>query len=331
MAVIKADAYGHGITDAARALSAADSFAVAMPEEGILLRDNGVEHDISVLHGFTDADELELFHQYRLTPVIHRLQQVEILAATALAAPIPLWLKIDTGMHRLGVSLSEAGQALQTLTSLAWVEKVSLMTHYANAEHADNNLNNIQLSKFFKVVSSYGLAASMANSAALIQLPGSHFDVVRPGIMLYGSSPFHDRTAEQLGLQAVMQFESAVISVKWIPAGESIGYGSTYTCQHDTRIAIVAAGYGDGYPRHAKTGTPVWLHGHVCQLLGRVSMDSISVQIDDLDIRPGDRAVLWGKELSVDRVALHSDTIAYELLCQAGAASKRRLLESGVS
>jgi alanine racemase len=154
-----------------------------------------------------------------------------------------------------------------------------------------------------------------------MRLPESHFEVVRPGIMLYGSSPFHDHSAAELGLQAVMQFESRLIDIKTVRAGEAIGYGSTFTCDRDTQTGIVAAGYGDGYPRHAKNGTPVWLNGHCCPLLGRVSMDSICIDLSGVNAAIGDRVVLWGRELSVDRVADASDTIAYELLCKAGACS----------
>ncbi len=160
----------------------------------------------------------------------------------------------------------------------------------------------------------------MANSAAIMRLPKSHFEIVRPGIMLYGSSPFSDVSAADLGLRAVMQFESILIDIKVVKAGESIGYGSTYTADKDITMGVVAVGYGDGYPRHAGNGTPVWINHHRCALLGRVSMDSLCVDLSDMDASMGDRVVLWGKELSVDEVAQCSDTIAYELLCNAGRA-----------
>ena len=322
MAVIKADAYGHGVITAAKALHDADLFGVAMTAEALELRAAGVEKNIVVLHGFSSIDELADYSRHALTTVIHSPQQAEILCNARLDRPLDVWLKLDTGMHRLGLYDTELQALYPRLQDSANVGHITLMSHMANADDKDNDLNNKQIRCISKVKSEFNLPASLANSAAIMQLSSAHFDIVRPGIMLYGSSPFTDVSAEQLDLKPVMQFEADVIAIKQVEAGESIGYGSTYTCEHDTRVAMVAAGYADGYPRHAANGTPVWLNGQRCRLLGRVSMDSICIEIDELQAAAGDRAVLWGRELSVDEVARHSGTISYELLCHAGAAGR---------
>ena len=320
MAVIKADAYGHGMLLAAEQLQNADSFAVAMPEEAYVLRAAGCDKPIIVLHGFSNQAELEKFSALNISAVIHQQAQLDCLQSCTLNSPIDAWLKVDTGMHRLGVSLADAEVSFGLLRNSKNISNIYMMSHFANAEDANNSLNSKQLESFIKVANDSEVDCSMANSAAIMRLSQSHFAVVRPGIMLYGCSPFVDSSATDLGLKAAMQFESALIEIKQIKAGESIGYGGTYTCERDTTIGIVAAGYADGYPRHAKNGTPVWLNGERCSLLGRVSMDSICIDLTDVTASIDDRVVLWGAELSVDEVAMSSDSISYELLCNAGAA-----------
>jgi alanine racemase len=321
MAVIKADAYGHGMLAAAAQLDEAELFAVAMPDEAFALRESGCIKPVLVLHGFCNIEELNHFSAQKLSTVVHQSHQLKELLEAKLSSPVDVWIKVDTGMHRLGISAEDVDTYFGQLRNSANVSKVYIMSHFANADVPDNLLNNIQLENFLKVTNDIDVDCSMANSAAIMRLPRSHFEVVRPGIMLYGSSPFSDATAADLGLQAVMQFESELIDVKQIKAGEAIGYGSTYIAANDLTMGVVAAGYGDGYPRHAKSGTPVWVNGQCCDLLGRVSMDSISIDLTGVDAGIGDRVVLWGSELSVDVVAAASDTIAYELLCNAGAAS----------
>lgn len=348
MAVIKADAYGHGMLAVARQLSGqlsgqgsqplsdqptespvelpaessveADMFAVAMPEEAYALRDAGITKPVVVLHGFRDVQELEKFSALDISTIVHQQSQLDYLLASELPAAIKVWLKVDTGMHRLGIPPDQVEPFFGQLRNCKNVSEVFVMSHFANMDETDNALNNIQLESFVKVTNDIDARCSMANSAAIMRQPASHFEVVRPGIMLYGSSPFADASAAELGLQSVMQFESFLLDIKHIKAGEAIGYGSTYRCENDMRIGIVAAGYGDGYPRHATNATPVWLNGKRCKLLGRVSMDSLSINLEGADASIGDRVVLWGKELSVDEVALASNTIAYELLCNAGMA-----------
>lgn len=320
MAVIKADAYGHGMLAVAEQLDDAEMFAVAMPAEAYALRAAGCNKAIIVLHGFSDAGELEQFSRLNLSTVIHQQNQLKTLLNHALTEPIDAWIKVDTGMHRLGISSDQVDSYFTALRNCHNVANVFLMSHFANADEVDNCLNNRQIEDFVKVTNNTGVGRSMANSAAIMRLPQSHFEVVRPGIMLYGSSPFHELSAGDLGLQAVMQFESTIIDIKAVSAGESIGYGSTYTSDEDKRVGVVAAGYGDGYPRHARNGTPVWVNNQNCGLLGRVSMDSLCIDLSEIEAGLGDRVVLWGKELSVDTVASSSDSIGYELLCNAGAA-----------
>jgi len=297
MAVIKANAYGHGMLAVAKQLDDAQLFAVAMPAEAYALRAAGCSKPVLVLHGFSERAELEKFADLSISTVIHQSRQLEQLLASELSNAVDVWLKVDTGMHRLGIPVAEVDACFGQLRNSANVAQVSLMSHFANADNPDIPLNNSQLEGFIKVTNDIEVRCSMANSAAIMRLPDSHFDVVRPGIMLYGSSPFTDTSALDLGLQAVMQFESELIDIKQVAAGESIGYGSSYTAERDITMAVVAAGYADGYPRHAKNGTPVWLKGRRCDLLGRVSMDSLCIDVSRLDVDIGERVVLWGKEL----------------------------------
>ncbi len=317
MAVIKANAYGHGMLAVAGQLEDADYFAVAMPDEAYALREDGCNKPILVLHGFHNRDELITFSKQHLSTVIHRPAQLETLLSASLSEPVDVWLKVDTGMHRLGLPCEVVDEYFGRCRNSANVKDVFIMSHFANADVSDNDLNNNQLESFIKVTNDIDVGCSMANSAAIMRIKSSHFEVVRPGIMLYGSSPFADTSAVDLGLQAVMQFESMLIDTKVVPAGESIGYGSTFTASKDILIGVVAVGYGDGYPRNARNGTPIWVNDQRCSLLGRVSMDSLCIDLSGVEATVGDRVVLWGEEVSVDEVAHFSDTIAYELLCNA--------------
>ena len=317
MAVIKANAYGHDVLTAAGSLDDADAFALAMPAEAVALRRAGISKPLVVLQGFANKDELGLCVEYDLQPVIHQQWQAELLY-TASRYCIDVWLKIDTGMHRLGVPPEAVDETCQTLRSSAVVGDIRFMSHFANADYPDHPLNNIQLETFIKVLSKYDAERSIANSAAVLSRADSHLEWVRPGIMLYGTSPLHDRTAAQLGLKPAMQFETRLCAVQQIRKGEAIGYGSTWQCPEDMPVGVVAAGYGDGYPRHAPSGTPVWINNQLCPSVGRVSMDSICVDLRGVDAVPGDRVVLWGRELSVDIIASQAETISYELLCHAG-------------
>jgi alanine racemase len=320
MAVIKANGYGHDLLTVARALHAADAFAVAMVGEARRLRAAGCEHPLIVLHGYADAAELAECAALRVSPVIHRSAQIDLLEQYRGAA-LEVWLKLDSGMHRLGLSATEIVVGWQRLKALKCVSQVHLLSHFANADIVGNELNNIQLKELVKVKDSFNADASMANSAALLSLPHSHFEWVRPGIMLYGCSPFAARPAVEFGLKPAMRFSSNLLDVKQLSTGDSVGYGSQWLCEKATRVGYIAAGYGDGYPRHARAGTPVLVNGARCALIGRVSMDSISVDLGEHAAQPGDAVELWGSEIAVAEVARAAETITYELLCQAGAAN----------
>jgi alanine racemase len=321
MAVVKANAYGHDVITAATYLDDTEAFAVAMPAEAVALRRAGCTKPLVVLQGFANQDELRLCVKYDLQPVVHQQWQAELLY-NASRFRLDVWLKIDTGMHRLGVSLDDVDETYQTLSSSAVVHSIQCMSHFANADDPNHSLNNKQLNRFIKVISNYGVERSMANSAAIVSNANSHLEWVRPGIMLYGTSPLLDRSAAELDLKPVMQFESRLAAIQQIRKGESIGYGSTWQCPQDMPVGVVAAGYGDGYPRHAPSGTPLWINGQLCPSVGRVSMDSICVDLRGVDARHGDRVVLWGRELPVDTVASHAGTISYEILCHAGNSAR---------
>jgi alanine racemase len=317
MAVIKANAYGHGMQEVARALDKTDSYAVATMNEASALRAAGIDKDIIVLQGATSQDELLQASHHAVTLVVHSQYQLNMLESMALPAAMDIWLKIDTGMHRLGFAAAAAAGACERLRQCDQVENVRIMSHFANADDPEDALNARQLADF--LAASEGLAdeRSIANSAALCAAQAYHLDWVRPGIMLYGVNPFLSTKGEVDSLQPVMTLSSRLLSIQQRKRGDTIGYGATWTCPEDMPVGIVSIGYGDGYPRHAKSGTPVLINGIRVPLIGRVSMDMISI-----DLRPcpqaavADEVILWGNGLPVEEVALCSDTIAYELLCQ---------------
>ena len=320
IAVIKANAYGHGVKIAAEALSEADAFALATPDEAINLRQSGVSNPLIVLQGFSSLDELKALAALDIQVVIHQVGQIDLLEQCA-DVRLDVWLKVDTGMHRLGLPVELAEASYQRLQACDSVGSIRLMSHFANADDQAHLMNQTQLSAFNSVLDTLGqVEASMANSAALVALPESRMQWVRPGIMLYGSSPLKDKTANELSLKPVMQFESKLLAVQSLKQGDVIGYGGTWQCPEDMKVGVVAAGYADGYPRHAESGTPVWINNTLCPLIGRVSMDSLCIDLRAVEANVDDRVVLWGKELSVDVVAEHADTIGYELLCHAGAS-----------
>ena len=320
MAVIKANAYGHGVQTSAEALSEADAFALATPNEAISLRQSGVSKPLIVLQGFSSLEELKVLANLDIQVVVHQPRQIDLLEQCT-DVKLDVWLKLDTGMHRLGMPVEMAESSYQRLLACESVGQIRLMSHFANADDQAHSMNQKQLSAFSHVLATTGqIEASMANSAALVAMAESQMQWVRPGIMLYGSSPLKNTTADELELKPVMQFESKLLTVQSLKQGDVIGYGSTWQCPEDMRMGVVAAGYADGYPRHAKSGTPVWINNMLCPLLGRVSMDSLCVDLRGLAVDIDERVVLWGRELSVDVVADHADTIAYELLCHAGAS-----------
>jgi alanine racemase len=314
-AVIKANAYGHGLERAARALAGADGFAVLDFEEAARLRGAGVAQPILMLEGIFQRLDVPLVSRYSLTPVVHSTVQVETLLAGDLAGPIDVYLKVNSGMNRLGFTPENLGAAYQALKEHARIRSVTLMTHFADADGASGVA--AQLDWFREMTKSFDAPRSLANSAALLRFPEARGDWVRPGIMLYGCSPFADRSAESLGLRPVMTLTSEIIAMQQLRAGERVGYGFGYQASGDLRIGIVACGYADGYPRHAPAGTPVLVNGKRARIVGRVSMDMITVDLSDIpEAGIGSPVTLWGEGLSADEVGAASATLSYELLCK---------------
>jgi alanine racemase len=317
MAVIKADGYGHGLLRMAEALQDADAFAVARVDEGIRLREAGFNNRIAVLEGFTDAEELDATLHYQLDAVIHSLAQLETLESKTESGNVTVWLKLDTGMNRLGFKAKEFRSVYQRLSQCPLLKKpINLITHFANADDVNDDKTPKQISLFNETVAGLLGGRSMANSAGILGWEQSISNWVRPGIMLYGISPFPDSTGQQLGLRPVMELHSRLIAVKQIEAGDTVGYGGSWICKKPTTMGIVAIGYGDGYPRHAKVGTPVLVNGLRVPLIGRVSMDMISVDLETQNqAKPGDSVTLWGEDLPVEEIAQWADTIPYTLVC----------------
>jgi alanine racemase len=318
-AVIKANAYGHGVERAARALGGADGFAVLDFQEAARLRASGVTKPILMLEGFFSEDDLALLHKYALTPVIHNPEQVEILKRGKLGGEIDAYLKVNSGMNRLGFGVDGLRPAYHALRSHPQVKGLTLMTHFADADGASGI--QAQLDWFNELVKPFEAhQRSLANSATLLRFPHALGDWVRPGIMLYGCSPFADQSAEQLGLKPVMTLSSEIIATQHLQPGERVGYGFGFEALGETTIGIVACGYADGYPRHASTGTPVLVNGKRTRIVGRVSMDMISVDISDIpEAYIGSPVTLWGEGLSADEVAAAAGTLSYELFCRLTA------------
>jgi alanine racemase len=313
-AVLKANAYGHGLERSARALEAADGFAVLDFEEAARLRAMGTAKPILMLEGFFEPVDLPLLAQYALTPVIHSGEQVELLKRARLEREIDVYLKVNSGMNRLGFNVETLRPAYNALRMHPQVREVTLMTHFADADGPGGAA--AQLDWFEELAGPLQARRSLANSAALIRFPETRADWVRPGIMLYGCSPFLDQSAEELGLKPVMTLRSEIIATQQLRAGERVGYGFSYEAAGDMTIGVVACGYADGYPRHAPAGAPVLVNGKRSRIVGRVSMDMISVDISEMpQARIGMPVTLWGEGLSADEVAAAAGTLSYELLC----------------
>ncbi|MDO9267610.1 MAG: alanine racemase [Methylobacter sp.] len=327
MAVIKANGYGHGLLRIAVALQHVDAFAVARVDEGIRLRKAGFKNRIAVLEGFTCAEELDELLHYQLDAVVHSLTQLEIFEAEAKPGACAVWLKLDSGMNRLGFKAQEFDAAYQRLSQCALIKQpINLMTHFACADDFNDDRTPKQIRLFNETVAGYPGERSMANSAGILGWEQSLSEWVRPGIMLYGISPFPDSVGWQLGLRPVMELHSRLISVKQIEVGDTVGYGGGWTCEVPTTLGIVAIGYGDGYPRYAKDGTPVLVNGQRVPLIGRVSMDMITVDLKtQAHAKPGDPVTLWGEDLPVEEVAHWADTIPYTLVC--GVTQRVQLVE----
>ena len=322
-AVIKANAYGHGLERAARALAAADGYAVLDFQEAARLRVAGIDKPILMLEGIFKPGDVPLLAKYRLTPVIHNSEQVEMLRGAELAHEIDVYLKVNSGLNRLGFTVDNLRPAYNALRLHPRVGQITLMTHFADADGAGGVKSQLdwfnELTKPFEPQS-----RSLANSAALVAFPEARGEWVRPGIILYGCSPFvgmsSSRSAASLGLKPAMTLTSEIIATQHLQAGERIGYGGTYEAVGEMTIGVVACGYADGYPRHAPSGTPVLVNGKRARIVGRVSMDMLSVDISDLpEAYIGTPVTLWGEGLSADEVAAACGTLSYELLVKLTA------------
>lgn len=316
IAMIKANAYGHGIVTVAKSLDKADAFGVACFDEAIRLRQHGVTKPIVLMQGFLTQEELGLCQQHALIPVIHDQVQLDIIEAANLTQPMSCWLECDSGMHRTGFLPASFLPALDLLKSkLPETSEITLMTHLACADHLDSTSAHSQIALFDGLVKEIDLPKSICNSAATLKFSSAHANWVRPGIMLYGISPLAQRSAKDLGLKPVMTLKAKLIAIKSLKAGDAIGYGSSYTCKENTRIGIVNIGYGDGYPWSAASGTPVLVQARACPLLGRVSMDMLAINLNSVPLATvGQSVTLWGEGLPVETVAAHCATIAYELV-----------------
>jgi len=317
-AMIKADAYGHGLLPVAKALTDADMLGVVTVAEALALRKANVNKPIIVMMGFTTSEELELFFQYQLSPVIHHPLQLELLERFNASQPIPVWLKVDTGMNRLGFPVDAFQNAFERLSKIKVVQQpIHLMTHLADSDRTDSDFTQRQLQLFAQLTKTLPGLKSVSNSAGILAYPNSLVDVVRPGIMLYGASPFVDRVAADFYLKPVMHLTSKIIAIKPLQQGDHVGYGCTWKCPENMNVAVVAIGYGDGYPRHIQENTPVLINRVLCPIVGRVSMDMITVDLrQQPNAQIGDEVVLWGRGLSIEKIALSAGTIPYELLCQ---------------
>lgn len=314
MAVIKADGYGHGLLRVAAALSAADGFALLDIQDAVQLREDGYRQTILLLEGAFGAEDMALIARYDLACVIHAAWQIALLDAYSGREKLDVWLKVNSGMNRLGFSPQQATLALEQLRHRRAVRDITLMTHFANADEARGIAE--PLARFNNFAAPYRVARSLANSAALLRYPEAHGDWVRPGLMLYGASPFIDASAQQLGLQPAMTLRSRIIAVQELRAGDEIGYGALFRAEHAMRVGIVACGYADGYPRHALTGTPLLVDGQRTQTLGRVSMDMLYADLSRLpQADVGSAVTLWGEGLPVEEVSRAAGTASYELMC----------------
>jgi alanine racemase len=313
-AVVKANAYGHGIERVTKALVRADGFATVELEGAIAARERGFSGPILLLEGFFEPRELPVIADAELAVVVHGDEQLRMLESAKLSRPLDTFFKINTGMNRLGFAIGEARDALERLRKTGATKSITLMTHFATADGPEGIGEAMR--RFNQATEGIDLPRSLANSAAIFAHPETHADVARLGISLYGATPFGDRTAESLGVKPAMTLTSQLIAVQDLQPGETIGYGATFRVDKPMRVGVVACGYADGYPRHAPSGTPVVVGGVRVKTAGRVSMDMMTVDLAGVPgARVGTPVTLWGEGLPIDEVAVPAGTVGYELMC----------------
>ena len=326
MAVVKANAYGHGLLRAAAGLKQAHGFAVLGLDEAVALRNAGYQQTLLLLEGLFKPEELTIAAQNSISLVVHCEQQITMLEQAHGIPPVPVFLKMNTSMNRLGFKPGAYAAAVTRLQACTNVHGITMMTHFATAD--DEKGIAAPLAIFQQATQDYTFARSLANSAAILRYPPSHYDWVRPGILLYGASPITGTPASRFGLMPAMQFTSEIIAVQDMQAGDSVGYGQRFTAAQPTRVGIVACGYADGYPRHAPSGTMIGVTGKSTKTLGRVSMDMLFVDLTDMpEAGIGSAVELWGSQVPVDTVAEAAGTVGYELLCALAPRVPVRLAE----
>lgn len=337
VAAVKANAYGHGLVPVARVFADEGvtpgqdvTLGVARLEEALALREAGIEAPILLLEGVFSAAQLQSAARHRVEIVVHSGEQIHMLERFAGAHRFMVWLKLDTGMNRLGFRVDECAAARARLSGCAAVAGMRLMTHLACADEPDNAFTRAQIETFGAVVDALGadalgLERSIANSAGVIAWPQTRVEWVRPGLMLYGLSPFAGRSAASLGLRPAMTLSTRLIALHRVAAGEAVGYGAIWRAPQPASIGIAAIGYGDGYPRGMRTGAPVRVDGHEARIVGRVSMDMCAIDVTGVPgVHVGSAVTLWGEGLPAERVAPHADTITYELVCRVAERVKRQ-------
>jgi len=327
IAMVKANAYGHGIVRAAKALADADAFGVASLDEGLILREAGITQPIFLMEGLFNKEELTLADKNNFTLIVHHLPHVEMLEQASVSKPLSIWLKINTGMHRLGIMPEQLGEVYKRLQSVSAVQKpIGLMTHFAEADMLESKATQKQIELFNQLTSTLKGPRSLSNSAGILAWPAAFADWVRPGLVLYGASPLPNKPGIDFGLQPVMTLSSQIIAINKVKKGGKVGYGGTWSAPEDMLVGVVGVGYGDGYPQRTQNGAPVLVDGVECELVGRVSMDMLTVDLrKHPKARIGSEVVLWGKGLPVERVANFCQTSAYEILTRMTPRPKLQL------
>ncbi len=320
LAMVKANAYGHGLIPIAHALasSSVEGFGVSCSEEALVLREAGIKQKIVLMEGLFSKTELPLLNNYQLDTVIHDLRQLHLLTQQELETPVNVWIKINTGMNRLGLSSNDFPEVWQRCQSCPWIKVVCVMTHFSSADNSTKAKTTWQQIEQFKhVTKDLIIEKSLANSAAILAYPDSHADWIRPGLILYGVSPFVvDSSVTERNFRPVMNLKSELVTINQLQTGDRVGYSGAWIAPDNMRVGVVAIGYGDGYPHRAENGTPILVNDQLVELVGQVSMDMLTVDLrTQPDAKQGDPVILWGAGLPIEQVAMSTSTFRYELLC----------------
>lgn len=327
MAMVKGNAYGHGIVTISKHLLDADYFGVACIDEALALRHSGIIQPIVLTTGFYDKDDLDILIEHNIQPVIFSDEQIELIKKAKPKNPLNVWLKVNTGMNRLGFSPEGAPAAWQKMYMMKEIADIKWMTHFASANVFADPLTESQIELFEIVTQEMETERSASNSAAICQYPEAHYDIVRPGIMLYGVSPIKNNDEHFAELEPVMTLKARVIALNTISMGDSVGYSAKWRAPKASKVALVSIGYGDGYPQAAPEGTPVLVRGKEAEIVGRVSMDTLTIDVSELkDVNLNDEVILWGRGMPVERVADYMDVSPYVLLTGVSSRVKRFVL-----